>query len=139
MISRVVAAVFVIAFVAFVERASAESRPRRRRHAAITWCALLLAVGLAPLAVFAAVLPEGSFVRIESAYIESGWHEGTLRRAPDRCWMVYLKNTTQGGYKLLALTTAKRLQIAREGKWQDASIAENLADQPRKCLEEGAD
>jgi hypothetical protein len=139
MISRLAATIFVVAFGALVERASAESRPRRRRHAVVTWCALLLAVGLAPLAVFAAPLPEGTVVRIESAFIEAGWHEGTLRRAQDRCWMVYLKNATQGGYKLLALVTAKRLQIARSGQWQDASPGDNLADQPRECLEEGSD
>jgi hypothetical protein len=139
MISRLVVTVFVVAFVALVERASAESKPRRRRHAVVTWCALLLAIGLTPLAVFAATLPEGTVVRIESAYIEAGWHQGTLRRAQDRCWMVYLKNATHGGYKLLALTTAKRLQVARGGQWQDASPADNLADQPRACLEEGSD
>lgn len=139
MIGHFIASVFVVAFCAVVERAHAVRKPYRATRFAVTWCALLLAVALAPLAVFAASLPEGSFVRIESAYIEPGWHEGTLRRAQDRCWMVYLKNTTRDGYKLLALTTAKRLQVAREGTWHDATAAENLADQPRECLEMGSD
>jgi hypothetical protein len=138
MISRLIAALFAVAFMALVLAAGADPQPRRRKQLALAWCSLALLV-VVPIAVFAAPLPEGARVRIESEYIESGWHEGTLRRAQNRCWMVQLEHATQSGYTLLSLTTAKRLQIARNGQWQDASPAENLTDQPRECLEEGSD
>lgn len=138
MISRLAAALFAIAFMALVLAASADPRPRRRKQLALAWCSIALLV-VVPIAVFAAPLPEGTRVRIESEYIESGWHVGTLRRAQDRCWMVQLEKATESGYTLLSLTTAKRMQIAHNGQWQDASPEDNLADQPRACLEEGAD
>jgi hypothetical protein len=53
--------------------------------------------------------------------------------------MVYLNRPAPGGYTLLALKTASRLQISSKGRWQDASTAINLADQPRECMEDGAD
>jgi hypothetical protein len=140
MFSRLIAGMLAIAFVAFVDRAEANRR-KSIVSRLLAWFALLMSLGLAPLTTMAAErLADGTNVRMTSSYLEAGWYQGTLRRAPNKCWMVSLSKPASGGYTLLALKTASRLQIfSSKGQWQDASPAANLADQPRECMEDGAD
>jgi hypothetical protein len=138
--SRLLAGMFAVVFIAFVERSSRASRPRSLHGRVIAALLGLLMLGIAPLPLFAAdALVEGTNVRIESEYIEAGWHQGKLSRTPDRCWMVTLTKPTKDGYTMVALRTAKRMQVARAGAWQDTSATANLKDQPRSCLEDGSD
>jgi len=139
-LARFAAGAFAIAFVLLIQRGA--KRPDRTLGLASgsALLALLLTCGAMPTSSRAAeVLPEGTAVRAESGYIEAGWHEGTLRRAPNRCWMIYLRKPVAGGYTLIALMTINRLQVSQAGQWREAGFDGNLKDQPASCLEEGSD
>jgi hypothetical protein len=86
-----------------------------------------------------ASLKEGTLVRIEGAQIEPGVREGTLRRAANRCWMVFLNQPTPAGYTAVSLTIVDRLQVAKEGRWVAIPFAATLKDQPQECFEANAD
>ena len=136
--SRYVAGLFAIAFVALLQRAG-----RRPGHVGLMTTAafaLIASTMFVPSTGSATgLLTEGTSVRAEFAQVEAGSHEGTLRRAQGQCWMIFLSKPTRDSYTLIALTTAKRVQVLHDGQWTDAAFADNLQAQPASCREEGSD
>ena len=82
---------------------------------------------------------DGSAVRVESAYLESGWLQGRLGPSPSGCRMVFLDKPTEGGYTSVALMTLKRLQRKDGAAWQEVAVQALLDREPTHCLEAAAD
>lgn len=130
---------FALGFIAVVERAHRAGSTRSSLAGGLLATALMV-LTLAPVSTEAAErLEHGTTVRATSHGIEGGWHEGTLVRIANRCWMIQLRKPTKDGYTMIALMTVARLQVASQGQWRDASTEPNMADQPPACREEGSD
>jgi len=138
-VSRFAAGMIAIAFVTLLQRTFRREQRTRGRLAAFVASALAAITLASPSAHAADLLMEGTDLRAEFTLGGAGWHTGTLRRMEDRCWMVFLSKATEDGYTLIALSTAKRVQITRDGQWIDTTFAATLKDQPASCLEEGND
>jgi hypothetical protein len=132
------AGILAICFVSLLDRARRSAA--LRAHCTAVSVALVTVAWFTPTPAYAAgLLPEGATVRAEFTQLEAGWHEGTLRRAQNDCWMIFLNKPTKDRYTLIALTTATRIQVKRNGQWTDARFTDNLQDQPASCREEGSD
>ncbi len=82
---------------------------------------------------------DGTAVRIESSYLESGWLEGRLGPSPSGCRMVFLDKPTDGGYTSVALMTLKRLERKDGAEWREVAVQPLLDREPAHCLEAAAD
>ena len=91
------------------------------------------------LPALAGGLPKGTVVRIEGTGIESGWHQGKITVTSEGCTMVALDKPTKDGYTLIALIATKRLERQQSGAWSDVPMKPLQAQEPKMCLEEGAD
>ena len=99
----------------------------------------LLAATLFALPVLAGGLPKGAVVRIEGSGIESGWHQGKITVTSEGCTMVALDKPTKDGYTLIALIATTRLERQQSGTWTEVPLKPLRAQEPKMCLEEGAD
>jgi hypothetical protein len=84
-------------------------------------------------------VPDGTRVRIESAYLDAGWLEGRVGPSPGGCRMVFLDKPTEGGYTSVALMTLKRLERKHGSEWRDVTVHSLLDREPSHCLEAAAD
>jgi hypothetical protein len=85
------------------------------------------------------LLADGSKVRVESEYLESGWLEGTLRPSPSGCRMVFLSKPTAGGYTMVALMTLKHIERQDGAAWTNVPVQPLLDREPSHCLQAAAD
>jgi len=82
---------------------------------------------------------DGVPVRVESAYLESGWIEGKIGPSPSGCRMVFLSKPNEAGYASVALMTLQRVQRKDGDSWQDMPVQPLLDREPAHCLEAAAD
>jgi len=82
---------------------------------------------------------DGAAVRVESAYLESGWLEGRLGPSPSGCRMVFLDKPTDGGYTSVALMTLTKLERKDGAEWRKVAVEALLDREPAHCLEAAAD
>ena len=78
-------------------------------------------------------------VRIEGSGIELGWHDGKITVTSEGCTMIKLQKPTRNGYTLIGLPATRRMQRQRGGDWVDVPLEALRDNEPRQCLEEGAD
>jgi hypothetical protein len=88
---------------------------------------------------FAGGLPKGTIVRMQGSGIESGWHQGKITVTSEGCTMVALDKPTKEGYTLIALIATARLERQQSGAWTDVPVKALQAQEPKLCLEDGAD
>jgi len=98
-----------------------------------------LPASTAAAASTAAGVADGSTVRVESSYLESGWLMGKIGPSPSGCRMVFLDKATEGGYTSVALMTLQRMERKEGDEWRDVAIKPLLAAEPPDCLEAAAD
>ena len=92
-----------------------------------------------PAAPTQSAVADGSAVRVESDYLESGWLQGRIGPSPSGCRMVFLDKPTEGGYTSVALMTLKRLERKVGAAWQEVAVQALLDREPTHCLEAAAD
>ncbi|HMN45301.1 MAG TPA: hypothetical protein PKE27_12030 [Povalibacter sp.] len=96
----------------------------------------VLAGCLLPLASPAAgPVGNDTVVRIQSASIEGGWHQGRLQLDAQKCWMVKLDKPTRDHYTMLALIVVNQLQVSNGGGWSPVGLKPVLQAQPEVCRE----
>lgn len=78
-------------------------------------------------------------VRIEGSGIELGWHDGRITVTGGGCTMIKLQKPTRDGYTLISLVATKRMQRQQGGTWVEVPLEALRDNEPRQCLEEGAD
>ncbi len=99
----------------------------------------LLSLACCVATAFAGGLAKGTVVRIEGSGIEGGWHQGKITVVAAGCTMIALDKATKDGYTMIALVATSRLQRQQAGAWVDVSVKDLQAEEPKKCLEDGAD
>lgn len=77
----------------------------------------------------------GAVVRIQSASIEGGWHQGRMHLDAQKCWMVKLDTPTRDHYTMLALIVVNQLQMSNGGSWTPVGLKPVLQAQPAICRE----
>jgi hypothetical protein len=100
---------------------------------------LTVAASLVAATAHAGALPKGAVVRIEGTGIESGWHAGTVARNAEGCTVVKLDKATKGGYTMVSLMGAARLERLQSGAWVEMPLKALRAPEPKPCLVDGSD
>lgn len=94
---------------------------------------------LAATAAQAGALAKDTPVRIEGSGIEAGWFEGRIFVTDEGCTMVKLAKPTRDKYTMIALVAVAKLQKKDGAAWRDLSMHDLRAQEPKRCLAEGAD
>ena len=78
-------------------------------------------------------------VRIQGSGIELGWHDGKITVTSEGCTMIKLQKPTRNGYTLIGLPATRRMQRQQGGDWVEVPLEALRDNEPRQCLEAGAD
>lgn len=117
-----------------MQRAKAAMGDRRWATGTARLFAALM-VAAAGVAAFAQALPKDTVVRVQNPSLGSGWLDGKVGIAADRCTMVFLKDPAPGGYTSMALNAVKALQKRDGAAWVDVDVKPWLAKEPKACRE----
>src|SRR5262245_42526326 len=100
---------------------------------------LLIAAMLVATTALAGPLLKGAVVRVQIGGLGTAWHEGKITSTSAGCTMVALDKPTPEGYTLIALIGLTHVERKAGAVWSDVPLGSLTAQEPKPCLQEGAD
>ena len=103
---------------------------------ATTRFALFCSMLIGALESLAHDLMDGATVRIQSAHLNPGWHEGKVQITKDGCAMIWKPGlSVPGGPLGLGLIFIDRLERREGAKWIELPVGPMLKQEPKSCQE----